>query len=242
MWPLREGRGQVTDPQITVVIPVGPEKHHADYLDECLASLVTQTRQPDEVILIDDMHGLVPSFGSGSVDDSRGLRVQTWASPWRLGVAHAFNFGVALAENDLVFMLGADDVLAPTCLERCLSAYVDNQMADAYYWVDVEYNDGRTQREPCGAAMVTKGLWRRTGGFPPEAASGASDAALISMLLGNDLADDLLIHVVSDKPLYGYRAHNQSDTAQRGPWQKIIIESRNLLTQQFKEPSWGRYV
>ncbi|GAG14074.1 unnamed protein product, partial [marine sediment metagenome] len=84
--------------KITVTIPVGPELHHRRWLDECLDSITGQTVPPDEVLLIDDMAGL-PSYRK------RGYRV--WRSPWLLGTAHAFNFGVALAAHELVIMLGS---------------------------------------------------------------------------------------------------------------------------------------
>ena len=49
----------------------------------------------------------------------------------------------------------------------------------------VVYNDGEVQEAACNAAMVTQGLWRLTGGFPPETAVGAPDAALVSIMLAN---------------------------------------------------------
>lgn len=220
---------------ITVSIPVGPEQHHRAYLDECLASLAAQTHLPDEVLVIDDMAGLPQGLNRQYPFPAR-----TWHAPWRLGVAGAFNMGVALAENDLVFLLGADDRLLPNCLERCLEKYGWNDERPAYYGVGVRYSDGRPdQFELCNAAMVTKGLWRATGGFPPEAGSGAPDAAFISMLMVN--SPHSLILVSQEEPLYWYRVHNGTDTAGRGPWQGVILETRNLLTQLWQPPAWGRY-
>lgn len=213
-----------------------------------MVSLAFQTRPPDEVLLIDDMHGLPNVFRyDGGEDRETGYRssypVRTWFSPWRLGVAHAFNMGIALAENELVFMLGADDRLLPNCLHEVWRVYEKLHRQDAYYWVGVEYSDDREEKHqfaPCGAAAVTKGLWRFTGGFPVEASTGASDSALVSILWKHHL--ELLVGVgVEREPLYWYRVHDQSDTASKGPWQGVILGTRDLVTAEWKEPAWGRY-
>lgn len=221
-------------PGVTVAIPVGPEKHHQAFLEECLDSIVAQTVKPSEILIIDDMAGLPWRKDCGQEN------THVWRSPWLLGVAHAFNFGVALAENDLVFMLGGDDKLLPNCLEHCLMAWEENKRRDAYYAVGVQYSDGReNQFLACNAAMVTKGFWRLTGGFPPESSVGSPDAALISILLGNDLPQTVMVN--GEKPLYWYRVHDKSDTAQRRPWQGVISQTRDLLTKTWKQPAWGRY-
>lgn len=225
---------------ISVVIPVGPEKHHADYLSECIDSVFEQTDRPEEIVIIDDMHGLHEDFG-----ENLGLPrpVRVWRSPWRLGVAHAFNFGVALARYNSVFLLGADDKLLPTCLEKCWKKYEQCRFVDGYYFVPVVYSDGRGEQNlPCGAAMVTKELWRKTGGFPTESASGASDAAFISMAMASDMQKVCPVYKVEETdPLYWYRVHENTDTSNRGPWQGVILETRNLVTLQWQPPQWGRY-
>lgn len=225
---------------LSVVIPVGPRPDHARYLDECLESVAKQSRRPDDVVLVDDMHGL--PLKASAYPALRGIPTRIWRSPWRLGVAHAFNFGVALASNYAVFMLGADDTLDHRCLERAEREYLRNREEDHYYFVGVRYMDtGEQQTVPCGAALVTKGLWRRTGGFAPETASGASDAAFISMLMvnGRNLGVDLK-PVADGHPLYNYRRSETSDSAERASWQGVILATRDLLTSQFKAPEWGR--
>lgn len=227
----------MSDPGVTVAIPVGPEKHHQAFLEECLASVAEQIVQPDEVLIIDDMAGLPQRMNCSQ----ESYVFNVWRSPWHLGVAHAFNFGVALAENDLVFMLGADDKLLPECIERCLAAWEKNRRRDAYYGVGVQYSDEREdQFVLCNAAMVTKEFWRQTGGFPVEASSGAPDAALISVLLKNTSIPRPMILVDKSHPLYWYRVHNNTDTAQRSPWQGVILETRDLLTKLWHPPTWGR--
>ena len=219
---------------ITVTIPVG--LGHEGFLAEAIESIFEQTRLPQEILVISDMARLVAGWdGSGPVP------IRTWCSPWRLGVAHAFNFGVALAENDRVFLLGADDKLLPKCLEKCEIVWKSAGQMDTYYGVGVRYSDGRDdQFVLCNAAMVTKGLWEATGGFPVETASGAPDAALLSILLGRNVVRTIL---VDDKePLYWYRVHEDTDTARRGSWQGVILQTRDILTQEWQPPKWSELV
>lgn len=224
---------------VTVAIPVGPRASACTWLPEAIASVRNQVGYGDaEILLIDDMHG-TEHDGCALGFFKRAGDVPVWSSPWRLGVAHAFNFGVALAKTELVIMLGADDTLEPEAVQRALEAW-SNVGVDAYYYFGVRYMDtGETQTVPCGEAMVSKGLWRKTGGFPVESEVGACDAALISIMLVH--MPELLIPIADGAPLVNYRRHEDTDTASRGAWQGPIIESRNILTQQFRTPQWGRY-
>ena len=217
--------------KVTVLIPLSPFEANRRWLDACLESVRQQTHPPDEILLIDDMAG---------VEAIEGARI--WRAPWRLGVAHAFNCGVALARNDLVFMACDDDLLEPECLEECLKAWEENDRRDAYYHITLRYMDTDPevlQDLPAHQALVTKGLWRLTGGFPVEASSGAPDCAFVSILLQH--FPERLVPVAKGRPLYNYRQHDATDTASRAPWQGVILETRHLLTQGWQAPRWGRY-
>ncbi len=219
---------------ITVVIPVGPDRVYRDYLQECIDSLKVQTIKADEVILIDDMADL-RLWGLNFGD----LPVKIYRNPWLSGCAHSFNFGIALAKNDLVLMLGSDDKLHPWAIEDCLRAWAKYRDPLGYYFCDVEYNDGETQACACNCAMVTKQLWRHCGGFPIQSTVGANDSILISILLGNRDAGHL-IHVESKKPPFWYRRHQGTVTAKSGDMQGPIFAVRDILTRTWKQPQWGR--
>lgn len=216
---------------ISVAIPVGPSPDACRFLDEAIASVKAQTVLCN-IILIDDMHGL----------DTKYEEIATiYRSPWRLGVAHAFNFGVALAPDDEVVLLGADDTLEPDAVAAYLecSGYDHPEVGfRTYYSLPVRYMDtGEVQFAACGAAVVSKQLWKMTGGFPPQSASGASDAAFLSSIWNSN---EFMIKSVAQRPLYNYRRWEGTDTATLGPWQGVILETRGLLTP-LKKPVWGRY-
>lgn len=205
---------KVTVP-ITVTIPVGPYPQNVRWLHEALNSIVEQGVLPDEVLLIDDGAGLDPAHYPGC---------RIWRTPWRSGVAHAFNYGVALARNDLVVMLGSDDRLLPDCIRTCWATWQRLDDPIGYYAMTVLYDDGKVQNDPCNAAMVHKALWNLTGGFPIEAAIGACDTWLISKIMigggGN-------IYHLSEYPTYWYRAHEETSTRTRANWFGIIEIARD---------------
>lgn len=224
---------------IGVTIPVGASESNRRWLTECLNSVLSQTRRPDSVTLVWDYPNdkRLPWEADQAIETLQDATLlKEWTAPWYLGVAHAFNFGVALDPSEMTLMLGSDDTLEPDCLEECASAYYAwKRNPLAYYYLGVRYmDDDSLQTVPCNAAMVGKALWRRTGGFPVESASGAPDAALVSILLSRGIEAGYVYPVADGKPLYNYRRHQDTDTASRGPWQGVILATRDILTTLWK--------
>lgn len=220
---------------VSVTIPIGPLGSHQRYLSECLDSIMSQTVKPHTVLIVDDM---------ARVDKLKipfGLNCKIWEAPWRLGVASSFNAGVNLAPTECIVMLGADDTLDKECIEQCEHAYRLSEYPETtYFALGVKYMDSNEEQYlACGAAMVTKNLWRLTGGFPPEAAVGASDTMLLSQILAHNMARIDIVN--KHKTLYNYRRHEESDTALRHAWQNVIWDTRGILTESWKRPEWGRY-
>lgn len=209
---------------ITVAIPVGPHPSNTRWLGECLASVAEQTMLADEVLIIDD---------GAHLESSYSLTARVWQTPWPSGVAHAFNYGVALARHDLVIMLGSDDRLLPDAVATCWQAW--RQIGDplGYYYLPILYHDGRTQHVPCNAAMVNKALWRHTGGFPIEGAVGACDTLLINkMQVAQGRLGSLYPVGEEGHPLYWYRAHEETDTTTRRKWHGVVAVIRQMLINE----------
>lgn len=215
---------------ITVVIPVGPKPHHREWLEESLESLFTQTELPSELLVVDD---------GGQLDDSRLPRqfpipIRVHHSIWNLGVVASLNIGVASSFNNLVLLGCADDRFLPSCVERCWESWQRERESLGYYYLGVRYSDGREQNTACGAAMVTKDLWRYTGGFPPQASVGAADHIFLSMLIGGarDGHSRAKIIRVSDEVLYWYRVHDKIETS-NNIW-PAIEAVRDRLTAEWR--------
>lgn len=237
---------------VSIVVPVGPYPANKRWLRECLDSIAAQTLQPQDVIIMDDGADLAseewldvstPEYDRWCVTTCGYLYEPPnytypliYKLPWRTGISHSFNYGVMLALTDCVFMLGSDDTLEPNCLERCVAAYEKNNKEDAYYSVPIRYMDtGEVQTAPCNAAMVTKGFWRLSGGFPIETAIGIGDSTLLSICMAHKLPVHWVGHLTGhdDEPLYNYRRHPDIHTYKLGNMWHIVDPLRGYLTEHW---------
>jgi glycosyltransferase involved in cell wall biosynthesis len=96
---------------VSVVIPVHNGMPH---LPETLASVLTQTRVPDEIVLVEN------GSSDGTADwlvKNAPAGVRVIVQPTMVSAAANFTSAVQSATGDLVKLLCADDVLAPAALE-----------------------------------------------------------------------------------------------------------------------------
>ena len=114
---------RVSPPLISVVLPVYNGER---YLREALDSLLAQTYEHLEIILIDDgSTDHTPEIIAGYADPVTCLR-QANAGP-----AAARNVGVARARGDFVTFMDHDDIAHPEKLERQLACLDERPDADA---------------------------------------------------------------------------------------------------------------
>jgi glycosyltransferase involved in cell wall biosynthesis len=116
--------------------------NYADYLEECLLSLVSQTRKFDRILIIDD----------GSSDASREIigrfcRDCSYALAVNKdngGQLSCFNAALELIDpDDFVFFIDADDVYPHDYLEQ-VSSYAAKDQADFIFVNPVSFKDGET--------------------------------------------------------------------------------------------------
>lgn len=117
-------RPAVGEPEITIIVPVyNAEK----YLDRCLESIVGQTLEDIEIVLVND----------GSTDESLALCREWEKKDHRIkvitkengGLSSARNAGVAVASAPYVGFVDSDDFIEPDMYERLLTA-LRNESAD----------------------------------------------------------------------------------------------------------------
>ncbi|MGO9775467.1 MAG: glycosyltransferase family 2 protein [Terracidiphilus sp.] len=125
--------------QISVIMPVYNEER---FLVEAIVSILAQTWRDFELIILDD----------GSQDRTREIaqsyalrdaRVRVVSHP-NMGVAATLNRGFALAANEWVAVMHADDVMMPNRLERQL-AFLDAhpELDVASSWIKHINSEGR---------------------------------------------------------------------------------------------------
>ena len=131
---------------ISVIIPAyNAEK----YLDECLDSVLGQTHENLEVLLIDDgsTDGTLQMAQHRAQNDAR-LKVTHTENH---GQGHARNVGIRKATGNFVCFVDSDDTLEPTALESALGRILEDDSDFViffykYFWDDREgYSFKRTE-------------------------------------------------------------------------------------------------
>jgi hypothetical protein len=159
--------------------------NHGRYIGEMIQSLLDQTFQDFEIIIVND----------GSTDNTQG--VLDSVSDGRITIVHTTNQGPAAARNiaadmakaPLLFNLDADDKIAPDLLEKAYSASQNNPDVGIIY-CDVELFGDRTGRLDTGRysteamlienritsiALFRKADWMAVGGYSTELVYGLED-------------------------------------------------------------------
>lgn len=98
-----------------------PVYNGAAYLDGCVQSIVAQTFGDFELIICDnastDTTEAIARAWCG-----RDPRIRYHRAPENRGAARNFNWAFELARGELFKWCAVDDLLEPTCLERCIQA------------------------------------------------------------------------------------------------------------------------
>jgi GT2 family glycosyltransferase len=103
--------------RVAVVVPL---YNKAPYIDRCLRSIIAQTHQELEIIVVDDGS---TDGGDHLVRSVKDCRVRL-VSQSNSGVSIARNRGVAEATCDLIFFIDADDEWAPTLVESLIDLHM----------------------------------------------------------------------------------------------------------------------
>ena len=110
-----------SDTKVSLIVPI---YNTAKYLSKCLDSIINQTHQNLEIILVDD----------GSTDHSDQIADDYAKKDSRIKVTHqknqgqsaARNYGLKKATGDFVGFIDSDDTIKSNFIEKLLSAYSDH--------------------------------------------------------------------------------------------------------------------
>jgi tetratricopeptide (TPR) repeat protein len=164
-------------PLVSVIIPC---YNLAEYLEECIDSVIAQTYLNLEIIIVDD----------GSTDESKVVArdlikkypkiIKHYPNEHRGHPAFPRNFGISKSNGEFIICLDADDKLHPEYIEMCVQALQQNRAASIAYTeaqsfgsvngilhMLQEYN---FQHLLLGdyihcASMYKKVLWQQVGGY-----------------------------------------------------------------------------
>ena len=109
--------------KVSVIIPV---YNNGDYIDECLESVVNQTYNNLEIIIIND----------GSTDDTE-KNVMNWLekdkrivyfSNSNHGVSYSRNFAIEKSSGEYLTFVDADDIISPSFIESLLKQIKDKHV------------------------------------------------------------------------------------------------------------------
>lgn len=207
---------------ISVVIPL---YNKAAYITATLRSILAQTRQPDEIIVVDD-----GSTDGGAVIAQAIPDVTVIRQP-NGGVSAARNTGIAAARGSLVAFIDADDLWAPdhlALIEMASDAYPEAGMVCTGYR---RFNKAGTVSEHVGTPGIVPSFyaaWAR-GSFTYTSSIAVRREVLLSLgtlfpvgeRLGEDqdvwfrMADAASVaHVAIPSAQYRIDAANNSGTAE----------------------------
>lgn len=115
-------------PLVSVVMPV----YNSRWLGEAVASVLAQSYQPFELILVDDGSTL-PETLTALEQAGREARVRVLRNPRNLGISGATNAGIEASRGEYVAFMDHDDLLHPDALALFARTLNDTREFDVFY-------------------------------------------------------------------------------------------------------------
>lgn len=161
-----------SNPKVTVIIP---SYNYALYLPESIGSVINQTYENLECIVIDD----------GSADNTKEVVEQISAKDNRVkyyrqsnsGPTVARNYGLKLASGEFIQFLDADDLIEKSKLEKQIAIFNKNIDVDIVY-SGVKYFDSSNPSKLFDNMDLKSGPWMKN-------LSGSGDIMIMELLSRN---------------------------------------------------------
>ena len=129
----------MTKPFPETIAVVVTAYNYGHFLEPCLASVLGQTRAPDEIVVVDDgSTDRTPEIMAACSESLRYIRTENG------GQAAAFNRGAAETRSDLVLFLDADDTLASHAIETVMR-HARSDMAHLMFELELIDGAGASQ-------------------------------------------------------------------------------------------------
>lgn len=184
--PLERQSNSSTERQSPLVSVVIPCYNYGCYVTKAIDSVLVQTLQDLEVIVVDD--GSTDPKTVAVLNGLRHPRV-TVIRQANSGLPAARNAGIGKARGYYICCLDADDALEPTYLEKCISLLESNPgIGIAYSWLllegdrkgvwesaDLDPAILRLTNHVIVSAVYRRADWERSGGYWVEMRGGYED-------------------------------------------------------------------
>lgn len=95
----------------------------AGFLQQQLDSLAQQTRQPDEIIICDDVSSDDSVAIAQAFAEKSGLKVHVHQNAQNLGYVKNFEKAISLCTQDLIFLCDQDDLWQPNKIEQIVRVF-----------------------------------------------------------------------------------------------------------------------
>lgn len=184
----------MNNPLISIIVPC---YNHAQYLDECLQSVLDQTYQDWECIIVND----------GSPDNTEAVAKKWLIKDTRFkyyykengGLSSARNFGIGKAEGMWVLPLDSDDYISNNYLDLAKNHFADTDIkviyCEAQKFGEInekwKLEDYSLEKLAVGnlifcTAFLRKEDWRKIGGYDENLLHGLEDWDFWISLLKHD--------------------------------------------------------
>lgn len=208
-----------------------PLYNYARYLDEALQSVFSQTRVPDEVVVVDDC----------STDNPKGIcdkyPVKYIRHEVNKGLAAARNTGIRASTSTYCFSFDADDILRPQAVEKHLELANDNTIVTLPLMAFgtetytarpkiATYEILQKQNVIYSNSLFPKKLWESVGGFDE---SETMRLGLEDWLFWTECAKNGAQFLTGDYVALLWRRHSMtmSSTSANPNWDKIREYMKN---------------
>jgi glycosyltransferase involved in cell wall biosynthesis len=199
-------------PLVSIIIPC---YNYGKFLGEAIESAINQTYPNIEIIVVDD--GSTDATSSVALKYIHKFGNVRYIFQKHSGVAKAMNNGIKKSRGNFTMPLGADDILAPTYVERCLKEFHDKKVG--FVWTATKFFGLCTKVDysvfkqlnrfnvlipvggQLGGMLIKRKAFDQVGGFDPRLKAYEDWDLAIRLVLSG--WKGVYVH----EPIYFYRIH-----------------------------------